>query len=460
MYKIGQAYFTIHDTLVHYPKMDSNTFNPLLNKSKKMVFGWGKKKEIKDETLNITPRYIRLSDVLDIINSAKKEQSEQLVTHAKQLRDPITYHVDALLQIAIQLEKDPLNTEDIDVNIATIVKRGKKQVLDTIHKESKRNFSEIHTVDDVRIFHRQSSQTLTRIGDILGKQTRVIHIFAKKYAGKLKEILAKYTDDTSHLQRLLTRYETFEQNYNKIAEMLNKINKENQTIQNNTEKITSMQTKIDTLSDNLSSLNDNISKFKKTENYKKYQKIKIELNQLCSKKSSIEHEINNQTILISRPISKYEYGSSLDKEQKILVEKFLSSPFDVFLSANKSELVMILDNVKKSISLGHMSVKEPEKTINYLDDITSKLDTFIAQVESFLNEQNTLNEQLTHLDLDVLTDYEKQYSKTDSDIEFSRSRIKEIQAEIDTLASNRPVYTQNVESALNRIGTIHYTIKE
>ncbi len=424
-----------------------------------MVFGWGKKKEIKGVE-EVTFTELGLTEVRSITDSIKKEQSEQLIIQAKKLWPPITHHIADLLKIAIQLEKDPLKTDDIDVNIATIVKRGKKQVLATIHKESERSFPELNSVEDVKVFHRQSSQTLTKIGDILGKQTNVIHIFAKKYAGKLKDILAKYAEDDSHLKRLLNRYATFEENYAKITLLLSKLEKEKDTIQSKTGKISSTNQNIEKLSQEASSLEKQIVRFKESDNYKKFQGIQNELDMLESKKSDIEHDINNQTILISRPISKYEYGSALDKEQKILVEKFLSSPFDVFLSQNKSELVTILENVKKAISLGHMSVKEPEKTIGYIDDIISKLDGFVASIESFLTKQNTLKEQLAQLDMSALENYEKYHAKAKDDIKFSKSRIVELQNEIDALSSNRSGYISDIESALNNTGTVRYVLKE
>ena len=429
-------------------------------KIKKMVFGWGKKKEVDSKVAQIISKDLNLSDVQNIIDSIKKEQSEHLITQTKKLWTPITQHIESLLNIAVQLEKDHLDTDHIDNNIITIVKRGKKQVLATIHKESERDFPQISSVDDVKIFNKQSSQTLIRIGDILGKQTRVIHIFAKKYAAKLKDILERYKEDISHLKRLLDKYVSFEQNYDSIVELLHKFEKENTLMQNNIRKISSMNTNLNTLSENAISLENNISEFKESQTFKEYQKIQTELDKLNSKKSTIEHEINNQTILISRPMSKYEYGSALDKEQKFLIEKFLSDPFDVFLSPNKSELITILENVKKAISLGHMSVKEPEKTVGYVDIIISKLDEFIMQIESFSKEYNTLNEQLDNLDLSTLSNYEKERFKTVNNIEFSKSRIQELENENETLATTKSDYVINIESTLNQISTVRYILKE
>ena len=424
-----------------------------------MVFGWGKKKDIPRDIPQVIHKDITLSEISSIVESIAATQSAQLIQHTKKLHPLITQHIDALLEIATQIEKDALDTEQIDNNIATIVKRGKKQVLAAIHKESERNFPEINSVDDVKTFIAQSSQALTRIGDVLGKQTRVIHIFAKKYAGKLKDILARYTEDNAQAKRILDGYRRFEQNYDASLSLLQKINTENQTITSNKKRISDITLNISTIKSEINSTQDSISQFKSSDTYKKYLDIKSQLDTLNSQKSQIEHDINNQTILISRPISKYEYGSSLEKEQKVIIEKFLHSPFDVFLSENKSTLVTILDNVKKAISLEHISVKEPQKTIEYINDIAIQLDVFIKKIELFLQQQRDLKEQLRNLDLASLQNYEKRHLKLQDDLNFSQARLIELTKEVETLQSHQSEYITNLQDILHRInGAVKYTI--
>lgn len=424
-----------------------------------MVFGWKKKNTVKEES-QIIDKSVDILQVRDIIQQAKEQQSEHLITQTKKIHAPITQHLEALLKIAIDLEKDPLATDDIDINIATIVRRGKKQVLAVIHKEAARDIPQIESVDDARAFNKQSSQALSRIGDILGKQTRVIHIFAKKYASKLKEILARYTDDDAQAKRLLATYESFEKNHVQIASLLKDLTNTDAAIDTHAQKISNLHENESELDKELAALDEKISRFKESENYKKYLDIQEQMRRLDSEKSSIENDINNQTILISRPMSKYEYGSSLDKEQKVLIEKFLSAPFEIFLSANKPALVTILENIKKAISLKHMSLKEPEKMITYVDDIASKIDRFVGMVESFNERRDALLHQMRLLDIDTLEGYQKLHEKTKGGIEFAQSRIRDLENENDSLGIKKSVIRENIQSTLNRLGRIRYTLKE
>jgi len=426
----------------------------------KMVFGWGKKKEKREEIPPAAGRDVSISGICPILDDAAGRESDRLVEQTKKLQFPIACHIESLLRIAIELEKEQLNTDNIDVNIVTIVKRGKKQVLDVIHKESERQLPELNSVDDVKAFNRTASQTLTKIGDVLGKQTRVIHIFAKKHAGKLKEILERFSEDVDHSNRLLSRYDEFEANKNKISDLLTRLDSDNSAIRSSSEKIAGLERSISEQKSELKSLEGKINEFKSSPRYEKYLAIQRQLSELDSKRSQVESRINGQTILISRPVSKYEYGSSLDKETKKLIGKLVSSPFEVFLPENRDEVITILENIKKAISSDHLSVKEPAKTLGYIDDIVSKTDGFIRAVDSVVSEQGRLHGELETLDLDALEGYQKRHAKRQEDVDFSESRIRELKSEINSLESGRPSRLREIESVMNRLGNVKYTISE
>ena len=63
--------------------------------------------------------------------------------------------------------------------------RGKKQVIDVI-KKGVIQLPEISSINDAEKLDSALNQLLKKLGDVLGRQTRVIHIFAKKYATQLK----------------------------------------------------------------------------------------------------------------------------------------------------------------------------------------------------------------------------------------------------------------------------------
>ena len=66
-----------------------------------------------------------------------------------------------------------------------MVNREKKEVIAVIKKEFGNPFPDINLHDDVIQFKKVFSTGINKIGDMLGKHSKVIHHFAPKYSKKL-----------------------------------------------------------------------------------------------------------------------------------------------------------------------------------------------------------------------------------------------------------------------------------
>ena len=108
-----------------------------------------------------------------------------LAAEIKSHRNRIDPQREILLKIANELSEDDLNPDDIDPHFQIMVNRGKKEVISSIKKEFAAPFPEINSPNDVTRFKKVSSAGINKVGDVLGRHSRVIHVFAKKYAKKL-----------------------------------------------------------------------------------------------------------------------------------------------------------------------------------------------------------------------------------------------------------------------------------
>ena len=172
-----------------------------------MVFGWGKKKSEKQEP-EMAPqkKQILLSDVPNVVDEIRSIRTKTIIAEAKTFKNKIKPSCETILHIAIDLERDTLNVNDIDIHLKRLVERGKKEVISVIKRESIVQLPEINSYDDVKIFNVKSSKMLKKIGDALGRQSNVIHIFAKKYAGKLKSDLKIMTDGNDEITSIITNH--------------------------------------------------------------------------------------------------------------------------------------------------------------------------------------------------------------------------------------------------------------
>ncbi len=423
-----------------------------------MVFGWGKKKQEEKPVEEIPQtKEISLSDVEKIVADLGKLRESQTVSEVKHLRNNTAPLIDDLIKVGNMLEKDTLNVDDIDKHLAIIVVRGKKQVIEVI-KKGISSLPEVSSIDDAKKLDTLLNQILKKVGDVLGRQTRVIHIFAKKYATQLKDNLEVMNQNHSDIHDILQNFENTKSNSDEISDTIKKIDTLKSTKLTKTKKITDTNNEFESTKERLSSLEKSIEEIKSSDDYKKYIESKKSLESFENIKSKIKDGINSQFTKISRPLGRYEYASSLDKEQKNILTKLIENPFDVLTLENKDSIILILENVRKGITSGSISVKDVEKTLSQITETEEALDGFIFQVSEYFEKHQKMSDDLNSLRSEKLTSLETEFTKTSDSKDDLELKSETFQGEVDEIDSTIPELVSKIEKKLRSFSNTRYTV--
>jgi len=422
-----------------------------------MVFGWGKKKEEQNSEEITSQKQIRLSDVSEITRQILELNTSKILTDIKLLRDNTEPLIKELILIGNTLEKDDLQVDEIDKHLRIIVVRGKQQVIDMIKKDAM-HLPIISSYADAENLSAILNQMLKKIGDVLGRQTRVIHIFAKKYAEKLKEILFQMNSNHVQIQQLLRNYENVKSIHSEILISIKEINDLDHNLTKKEQRIVEIHGFINSIDKKIISHEDSIKQIKASDEYRKFLDLQRILDEFTVKKNQIKNEINSQFTKISRPLSRYEYVSSLDKEQKNLLSQLIVDPFEVLLLKNKDSIILILENVRKGISSGSISVKDADKSFFQITETEESLDGFIKQVHDFMDKKQNIENQMALLESNELSHFTRDLKSALSDKEDCELKIKILQDEISQDRSSIPKLVSDIEVKLRAFSNVSYSI--
>ena len=425
-----------------------------------MVFGWGKKKQV-EEPVERKPvnQNISLSEVPKIIDDLSRLRESQTLSEIKHLRNNTAPLIDDLMKIGIVLEKDNLNVDDIDKHLAIIVVRGKQQVIDILKKDVK-TLMQVSTIDDAKKLDYFLTQLLKKVGDVLGRQTRVIHIFAKKYANQLTDNLKIMNGNSDSISKLLKHYESTQSTFDEITEMLNKIESLNTELSDKAKRNIEILDNLKSFEEKKITLQTSLDEIHSSENYKKYVGLENKLTEFTNQKLKIKSEIDTQFTKISRPLGRYAYGSSLDKEQSGILSALVDDPFDALRSENLDTIIVILENIRKGISSGSISVKDAEKTLSQLTETEELLDSFIKKVSGYSDIFNSMKNELSELKPKNLTSLENEFSKNTASENDSHLKSKNILSEIDDINSKIPEVISKIEGKLRIFSNSIYVISK
>ena len=426
-----------------------------------MVFGWGNKKPVEPTRVERTSanQNISLSDIPQIISDLSKLRESQTLSEIKNLRNDTAPLIDDLMKIGIVLEKDDLKVDNIDKHLAIIVVRGKQQVIDILKKDVK-NLMQVSTMDDAKKLDYFLNQVLKKVGDVLGRQTRVIHIFAKKYANQLTTNLKIMNENSANISKLLKHFASTQSTFDEITQMLNKIKSLNQELDDKAKRNVEILDNLKSFKEKKISLQNSIDEIHSSENFKKYVDLQNKLNEFTNQKSKIKSEIDTQFTKISRPLGRYAYGSALDKDQTRILSTLVDDPFSALISANSDTIILILENIKKGIISGSISVKDTEKTLSQLTETEEYLDSFIQKVHDYSTVFDSMKNDLNNLKPQNLTSLENEFSKTDNFENDAQLKSKTILSEINEINSQIPQLISKIEDKLQLFSNTTYSISQ
>ena len=424
-----------------------------------MVFGWGKKKQEEKPTEEVIPQTkdVSLGEVKTIVADLENLRESQTVSEVKHLRNSTAPLIDDLIKVGNMLEKDTLNVDDIDKHLAIIVVRGKKQVINVIKKDVV-SLPEVSSIDDAKKLDNSLNQILKKVGDVLGRQTRVIHIFAKKYATQLKDNLEVMNQNHSDIHDIVQNFEDTKSNSTSILDTLNKIETLKSTKVEKIQKIADTNNELESTKEHLSSIEKSIAEIKSSDDYRKYLESKKALESFEKEKTKIKNEIDSQFTKISRPLGRYEYASSLDKDQKNILTKLVENPFEVLTPQNKDSVIIILENVRKGITSDSISVKDVDKTLSQITETEETLDGFISQVSEYFQKHQKMSDDLNSLRSEKLISLESEFTKTSDAKNDLELKSETLQDEIDEIDTSIPQLVSEIEKKLRLLSNTKYTV--
>ena len=424
-----------------------------------MVFGWNKKKPVDQKHAEVSRDIkINFSDIPKILNEIRELRHSQTISKIKDIRNTTQPLIDELANIGNLLEKDDLKVDDIDRHLAIIIVRGKKQVINVIKKDVVA-LPTISSIEDTQKLRFSLNQILKKTGDVLGRQTKVIHIFAKKYATQLKENLEVMSNNHLEVCRVLDSFDNTNSDLQNIEDTIKRIHDLRKSKETLLQKITKTKQDSKKTTELISTLQHSINDVKSSADYKKYLELKENLNDFGSQKLNIKNQIDAQFTKISRPLSRYKYGSSLDKDQKNIFSELVSDPFKVLLPENLDPIILILENVKKGISSGHISVKDVEKTLSHITETEESLDGFVSQISEYFKKQKILQDDMDSLLPKNLNSLEHDLVKNTSLENDLATKLDNFAAEITDADVLIPQLYSDVESKLRSFSNIKYSLE-
>ncbi|MDI1495572.1 MAG: hypothetical protein K8823_880 [Cenarchaeum symbiont of Oopsacas minuta] len=425
-----------------------------------MVFGWGKKnKEPQIREKIDRGRTVDIDEISVIVEDTLKMRYKTLVSESSALHSQMTNLFTSLEKIISKLDGDDLKIDDVDRNVRIIVERGKKQVIKIAKEESKKPLPKISNPEDIEKFVIETGRRIKRTGDALGRHSRVINFFAKKYADQIKSIMKELESDFKDATKLSKDRKTWKELASVIIAGLNEMDELHKTSDSKLQRIKEANAESAQAEMSLKKTKEEISALKSSDHYTSYVKGCKKLDEYDDHVQQVRSKINEKFTKISRPLVKYEYVSAMDKKRKAFLATMCKDPYLVLNEASVQDIQSILSTVRAGVVGGTVSVKDIDRSAAAIDEISTLVPEFVKSNHTLKSEREKVAIKVAGLfDVTALESLESSASRIMRRLEDQKARINNIREESESALHKIPETLALLQKNLRALTGISYTI--
>jgi hypothetical protein len=418
-----------------------------------MVFGWGKKKTPPPVEAVVR---IRLEEAPGIAEEVQAKRSQNIVTEASNILHSTNDMIRELTRIRQDLERDDLDMDDVDKRMRPLVTRGKRMLVDALRKNAV-EIEPIRAPDDMARAAGELEHRLKRLGNILGKQSRVIHIFAERYALRLKQILEEVEANRKSMLGLSGRHQADSGVANAVVNGEANVRALEDSARENAQKHDAAEAEARRLDTRMAQLTSEMARFRESDGYMRLLELRRDLKGHEDAKSRLSSEIAARFTSISRPLGRYERVSA-DKEQTALLLRVQQNPYDVMNRREVGAVMSLLEGVRRAVASGSISVKDVDKANEAITKTGESIEEYVDKVEGTEADIRRTQEMIVEAEPVRLHDMESEMASLQESKETAVRRAAETMAAVNLSVRSIPAEVAEVQRALLRLTGTKYNI--
>ena len=343
-------------------------------------FGFFKKKnnlpEIKPSISGnrmTKPIDISVMDALAELAKIESENVRILSNNLSPVKEDVTRTLRSIQKVADELEKDNIKLEED--RFKSIVQNSKATVISSLKREASSVMPLPQSAYDAKRFKEKLESIVNRFGEVSGSHSKVFNIFMKKYAGKLKDEFERLSSLLEDTKSIITGFEEKAGEIVECSNLLNTISQKTSSVRSNNIELENTNRVVEKLEIDLKELKNALKKLEDSAEFKEIARTLSEIDKLKIEEEEFHKQLLDLFGHLSRAITKYSYG--MNKETYRRLHVLSDEPWKIFEEAEGlSPYVKLLYEIRKSVELYDITLKDSDKVIQYCDVILKSLPQF------------------------------------------------------------------------------------
>jgi DNA repair exonuclease SbcCD ATPase subunit len=319
------------------------------------------------------PIDISVTDALAELAKIESVNVRILSNNLSPIKEDVTRTLRSIQKVADDLEKDNIKLEED--RFKSIVQNSKATVISSLKREASSLMPLPQSAYDAKRFKEKLESIVNRFGEVSGSHSKVFNIFMKKYVGKLKDEFERLSSLLEDTKSIITDYEEKAGEIVECSNLLNTISQKTSSVKSNNVELENTNRVVEKLEIDLQELKNALKKLEDSAEFKEIARTLSEIDKLKVEEEEFHKQLLDLFGHLSRAITKYSYG--MNKETYRRLHVLSDEPWKIFEEAEGlSPYIKLLYEIRKSVELYDITLKDSDKVIQYCDVILKSLPQF------------------------------------------------------------------------------------
>jgi hypothetical protein len=399
------------------------------------------KKDIDSRSqLRNTTNSLTVSDALILLQNIESERIKGLANDLSPIKESVVKSLRSIERVANNLDIEDIKLEE--ARFKSIVENSKRTVVSSLRREASSDIPGLQSIHEVKKFEEKLESIIDRFGEVSGSHSRVMNVFMKKYAGKLKGEFETLSSLLKQTKSVMSEFEEENSVTVKSIDLLNICSQKITSKKANEDKIKDTYREIETLKYDLRELKSQLSRVENSTQFKESYRNLEQIGVLEKEKQEFQRKVSDLYSHVSRAFTKYSYGMTKDTlgRLKVLTEE----PWRIFEDAEVSSYASLLIEIQKAVKSGKIKLKDSERIMNYMEIILKSLPEHHDEIRIINLKLNELRENKNGVVVN-------RSEELKNDIRNCKNRLGDLEQLVDQLKKQLTENNSECEHMVNQI---------
>ncbi|HEX2557971.1 MAG TPA: hypothetical protein VHK86_06580, partial [Nitrososphaera sp.] len=383
---------------------------------------------------------LSIQQAQNLLRDIESAKVQELASRLVPVKESATVSLKEIAGLAKQMENEKIKLEDLEQRHKSVIENSRKTVVSSLKRDASTEFQLPQSVNDAKKFKEKFEAMMNRIGEVTGSHSKVLNVFMKKHANKMKDEFETLSKLLNEIKATMSDFDQKRAPIVKCGGVLNTASQKVASIKLAEASVQNFEIEIKNTETELEQLKLELSALRGSAEFDQAASIVHQIEEAESQEEQLREKMVDLFSRISRAFTKYSYNITKETEARLNV--LSEEPWKLLYEADISPYSSLLLEIRKSIDSGKLQLKDSDKVLNHLDVIVQSLPELQSRAQALKKETDSLHQSDVKL------------------VQRAKALEEKIVQHNAELAKNRQLQEQQTRQVMEKTAEVDSLLKE